>query len=221
MQYPGPQLVDFDDVNALNRAFLTLLRRDSNAQQHLRGLRGDLAKHLLCLTPGQTERLATVPFLLFSLRERDRRFWDEVHAGEPRRDLFSDKSMTIQTSRLVAAGLGFIWQLARKNPYALRLICGASVHWCERLADQPLVRVLERATARDDVLTLRSAVDVNVWHKLLNGGVSRQERLRVAAQLSALHMMLTRPYKESATGWASAACRKRVPALSVADDEQG
>lgn len=220
MQYPGPQLVDFDDVNALNRAFLTLMRRDSNAQQHLRGLRGDLAKHLLSLSPDQTERLAMAPFLLFSLRERDRRFWDEVHAGMPSRDLFSEQTMTFQTSRLVAAGLAFIWQLARKNPYALRLICGASVHWCERLADQPLVQVLERATARDDVLTLRSAVDVNVWRKLLTGGVSKQECVRVAAQLSALHMMLTRPYKEPPGTWACAACRTRVPALSVAEDDQ-
>ena len=214
MQYSGPKALDFDDVHALNRAFLTRLHDDPWLMRRLLGLRDDLATRLTALTPGQLERLAMAPFLLFSFRERDERFWDIVHAGEPPRyDLFAERSApSAEVGRLIAAGLGFVWQLARRNPYVLRLICGASLHWCERLGDMPLLNVLDRASARDDLLALRSAHDANLWRKLLWSGVSRREEVRTAAHLCALHMMLTRPDPARVAEWSSAACRTRVPA---------
>lgn len=221
MLYQGPELVDFADVSALNRAFLSHLSSARDAQRHLVGLREDLSHRLRSLSPGQLERLASAPFLLFSFRERDRRFWDEVHAGDSGVDLFAEAPSSPERGQLVAAGLGFVWQLARQNPYALRLICGASVHWCERIAAQPLINVIGRAAVRDDLLRLRCVLDTNIWSKLLFGGVSRRDDIRLAAQLSTLHMMLTRPVKEPATVWASAACRSRMPTLSIAEGDEG
>jgi hypothetical protein len=220
MQYQGPAPVDFDDVHALNRAFLALLPSEPNAGLFLAGLRDDLAARLCRLTPGQTERLAAAPFLLFSLRDGDRRFWQELQAPAVQPTLFAQSDTLQAPGRLIAAAAGFVWQLARQNPYALRLVCGASLHWCESLAEQPLVHIIERLSARDDLLTLRAAADSNVWDKLLTGGVTHRENLRVASQLSALQMMLTGLAGKSTARWPAAACRTRFPSLSVAEDSK-
>ena len=215
MLYEGPQPIDFDDVSALNRTFLKQLQRVPDAERHLRGLREDLLCRLRSLSGNQLKRLARAPFLLFSFREHDRRFWDRVHGDHPQADLLTGARPSMETGQLIAAGLGFVWQLARQNPYVLRLICGASVHWCERIAARPLVDVIERAAVYDDLMTLRCALDANIWSKLLFNGVSRCDDVRLAAQLSALQMMLTHANGEPATVWASAACRTRVPALRL------
>lgn len=217
MHYPGPERVDFDDVHALNQAFLALLRQDLRVARADVSLRDDLSARLTALSERQVERLARAPFLLMSFRENDERFWDEVHAAEPRYDLFAE-SLPSERARLVSAGLGFAWRLARQNPYALRLVCGASLHWCERLSERPLVHVLDCAAARDDILTLRGDADAHLWSKLLFAGVSNASRQRVASHLSALQMLLTRTSDEPRSRWASAACRTRVPSLSLARD---
>ena len=217
MHYPGPDRVDFDDVHALNQAFLALLRQEQRVARLVVGLRDDLSARFAALSERQAERLARAPFLLMSFRENDERFWDEVHAAEPRYDLFAESPPT-DSARLVAAGLGFAWQLARQNPYALRLVCGASLHWCERLSERPLVHILDCAAARDDILILRADADANLWSKLLFAGVSNVARLRAAAHLSSLQMLLTRTSDEPRVRWASAACRTRVPNLSIARD---
>lgn len=220
MHYLGPAPVDFADVHALNRAFLALLERDPNASQFTTGLADDLAAQLLSLTAAQTERLATAPFLLFSLRQEDRRLWDEIQSGEPRPDLFADNAGSYPAARVISAALGFLWRLARQNPYALRVVSGVSLNWCERLAEQALVDVIECASTRDDLLVLRAAGNANVWGKLLTGGVLQRESLRAASQLSALQMMLAGLTDGSSVRWATAACRSRFPSLGVAEKQK-
>ena len=218
MHYPGPELVNFDDVAALNRAFLELLGGESCAGQCLVDLRDDLAVRLRGLTPTELDRLAGTPFLLVSFREHDRVFWDRILDTEPRADLFAGTAAAGEASQVIAAGLSFVWQLARQNSYALRLVCGASLHWCERIAERPLVGILNRARSQDALLTLRSAADANLWRKLLYGGVSVCEDIRAAAHLGALQMMLTRSDSGMRPAWSSAACRTRVPSLGVVED---
>lgn len=221
MHYLGPAPVDFADVHALNRAFLALLERDPNAAQFTVGMPEDLAERLRSLNSAQVERLATAPFLLFSLRQEDRRLWDEIQGGEPRSDLFTDSAGGYPAARVISAALGFLWRLARQNPYALRVVSGASLNWCERLAEQALVDVIERASIRDDLLVLRAAGNTNVWGKLLSGGVLQRESLRVASQLSALQMMLAGLTDDPSLRWATAACRSRFPSLGVAEKQKG
>lgn len=221
MLYEGPQVTDMDNVRALNETFLTLLRRSPHAQEHLWGLREDLARRLVSLTPRQAERLAEAPFLLFSFRERDDRFWRTAFEQDANQDLFSAAhDQQADVSRLIAAGLGFIWQLARQNPYVLRLLCGATVHWCEQISEHTLVRILNFATENHELLVLRLAGRSELWRKLLYCGVHPLHEVRRAAHISVLQTVLTQVDRTSAVVWASAACRTQAPALKVAEKSE-
>jgi hypothetical protein len=112
----------------------------------------------------------------------------------------------------------FVWQLAKHNPYAARLICGASLHWCEQLTERTFLQVLALAGTQPDVLVARAASDKELWCKLLNCGISRENEIRHAAHISALQCVLTSAAVPTRTRWANAACAVRTPALQVADD---
>jgi hypothetical protein len=219
MHYEGPQDTDLENVRALNEAFLSLLQRSPDAREHLRGLQEDLARRLMSLTSRQRQRLAEAPFLLFSFRERDEGFWRATFDSNPHQDLFPvTRPLPDDLSLLIDAGLGFVWQLARQNPYALRLLCGASVHWCEQLADHTLMQILNFAATSERLLVLRLEHKAEIWTKLLYSGVHHHMEVRRAAQLSVLQTVLTQVEKTSALSWASAACRMNVPAMKVADE---
>jgi hypothetical protein len=219
MEFEGPSAVDYDNVHSLNRAFLALLKRDPVCRRCLKGLPSRQAARLRALTDHQAARLARTPFLLFSLRVRVDRFWEPVFADPGNRDLFgAPPSTSDELGRLVAAGLGFVWQLAKHNPYAARLICGATLHWCEQLTERTFLHVLARAGMQPDILTVRAAADAELWDKLLCGGVSRENAVRRAAHISALQCVLTSAV-QPASRWAAAACATRPPALRVADDD--
>jgi len=219
MHHEGPQITDLDNVHALNEAFLTLLRRSPDARKYLSGLRADLARALVELSPRRAARLAEVPFLLFSFRERDEPFWRPAFEMDPNQDLFAASQVAqSDVSQLVDAGLGFIWQLARQNPYTLRILCGASVHWCEQISEHTLIQILGFAAANRDTLVIRLEGRANLWLKLLNAGVSEIREVRRAAHISALQTVLTCTQSTTKTAWASAACRTRAPVMQVADE---
>ncbi|MDZ7644425.1 MAG: hypothetical protein U5K76_09580 [Woeseiaceae bacterium] len=215
MDYAGPQPADYDNVHALNRAFLELLADRRIAGVLLAGLPPELTDRCLQLTRLQRQRLAQSPFLLFSFRESDAAFWDRLFESRGQRDLLAvpepgDRAL----AGLVAAGLGFVWQLARQNPYIARLICGASLHWCERLAERPLLDVVAIADGRR-VLTLRAPRDTGLWETLLNGGCSSERAVGDAVRISALQRILTHARGRQP---ALAARSVTAPSLSVADD---
>lgn len=220
MRYACPQRYDFNEARDLNRAFLGLLRAESSVasspESSLDGAEVLLLTRLRQLSAAQVERLARVPLLLLSFREQDRELWErspgEERVAEPEPPAPADDSR----ARLLAAGLGFAWQLARRNPYTLRLLSGASLHWCECLAEQPFLAVMHRVRRCTDLPRLRAAGDTELWRKLLSDGVSRHDRVRAAAHLSSLQMRLTQPAE--ASRWSSAACRTRLPALTLRRD---
>lgn len=219
MEFQGPDATDYDNVRILNLAFLALLRRDSAARRCLGGLSEALARRLISLSESQTGRLATTPFLLMSFRERDHRFWETLFLADPNRDLFvTPEARHDELGRLISAGLGFVWQLARQNPYAARLTCAASMHWCEQLTERTFFRLLAVAGARTEVLVLRAASDTELWNKLLQSGISREAHVRRAAQISALQSILTHASMPSGKKLAAAACRVQSPSLRVADE---
>lgn len=217
MEFRGPGAADFENVRSLNRAFLQLIKHNPDARKCLYGLRPGLAASLTGLSAGEAERLSGTPFLLLSFRERDDEFWDAIFADTPRKDLFAVPGSD-ELGRLISAGLGFVWQLARQNPFAARLVCGASLHWCEQLAERTFFQVLATAGARADILTLRGPLDAGLWAKLLTSGVSREKQVRRAAHISALQSVLTRAAMPDRRRWA--ACARRTPAMKVADDNQ-
>jgi hypothetical protein len=219
VEFRGPGATDFDNVHSLNRAFLYLVRQDGQARQCLRGLPAALAGRLSSLLAVEAERLASTPFLLLSFRERDDDFWEALFSDNANGDLFAVPSPpSDDLGRLIAAGLGFVWQLARQNPYAARLICGASLHWCEQLTERTIFQILATAGTRSEVLTLRCGSDADLWTKLLASGISREKQVRRAAHISALQSVLTRASMPDRKKWATAACTVRTPTLKVADE---
>lgn len=217
MEFSGPQPADLVDVESLNRAFLACLR----SKQAGASLRQKLpvAHHaaLRRLTDLQIDRLAGAPFLLFSLREEDTAYWKQIFANEPGGDLFATPpAVDDPGARIVTAALGYIWQLARSNPYSTRLVCGASIHWCEQLAASPLVTLLQRCAERSDLLEPRLAADSRFWNRLLGPGLSPQDDVRRAAKLCALQTLLTGSATAAYTPARAAACRTATPARQLA-----
>src|SRR5690606_6911578 len=221
MELMGPGAADFENVRSLNRAFLSLLKREAGARSCLQELPRELAARLSALPETEAERLAGTPFLLLSFRERRGGYGEGSIADARHGDLFAVPELpSDELGCLISAGLGFVWQLARQNPYAARLICGASLHWCEQLAERTFFQVLARARARADVLVLRCGSNAELWAKLLESGVSREKQVRRAAHISALQSVLTRASMPEKKKWAAAACARRSPALMVADDSK-
>ncbi len=217
MSYACPRSGDFDEVRALNAAFLAVLQAQPEPQRRLNGLPPDLAQRLLNLEDRQLDRLATVPMLLMSFREDDQAVWELKHVHEPATEPDAFVPAENECARLLAAGLGFAWQLARRDPYSLRLLTGVTLHWCEYIADQPFLSVLKLASSHANLPVLRASGETSVWHKLLSDGVSATRVVRDAAHLSSVQMRLTMSGKTS-TRWASAACRMGAPAFVLRGD---
>lgn len=217
MAFEGPAPVDYRNVSALNRAYLSLLQANRHARRSLLELASPLSRRITSLTRHQVERLSATPFLLLSFRERDDKLWSQILSDDSGRDLFT-RPVADDIDRLQSAGLGFVWQLARQNPYTLRLICGASLHWCEQIAERTFFGLLAAVAPHTDLLQLRRGNDAELWLKLLDNGVCRETEIRTAAHISALQTLLTRPVSNVPRTWAVAACRSKSTGLRVADE---
>lgn len=218
MSFDSPEIRDYENVVSLNLAWLDCLKTDRAVAVGLQTFPAPLSKRLMELERPEATRLAESPFLLFSFRERDDRYWDQVLARKPAEDLFRSAAGG-EVATLANAALGFIWQLANRNPYALRLFCGASLFWCERIGELTFYRLLEAVSASGDVPVLRLADHHAMWRKLLHEGLSRDADVRHAAQFAAMQTVLT----ESGRGggresWSRAARRLQAPGRRVAED---
>lgn len=220
MEYKGPETTDLRDACALNTAFLEYLS-GNNGEQMRRELPASLRSVVAALSSRQIERLAAVPFLLMSLSESDDTYWDRLMLERPVRDLFTPShSAADPLAQIASAALAFLWQLARKNPYAVRLICGASLNWCEQLAASTLLHVLQRANDDQRVVQPRLAADSVFWHRLLGAGLSSESGVRRASHLSALQTVLTPVVGTSNHRFRSAACFSSVPTLEIREQRE-
>lgn len=218
MDYRGPQPADYDNVRALNLAFLKLLADSSRTGRYFRHLPAVLAERGMAMSIAERERLAGAPFLLFSCKEGDVEYWQWLLDIQQRPSLLDNPpDADSAEAGVVAAALGFMWQLARQNPYAARLICGASLHWCEELAARPLLDVVSAATC-GNVLELRAAADAELWNKLLHTATLDAQAVAEAARISALQRVLTRSTPVRPARTAMAASRLHAPTLQVAEE---
>ena len=212
MDYTGPDSADLADVYALNLAALQWLRCERPGENLTIACRSRIAG----LSTLQAQRLAEVPFLLLSLRERDTEYWARIYREEPRADLFAaGVSQAPEQERLAAAIVGFLWQLARRNPYAARLVSGASVDWCERLASQSLFDVFRSAATSSAILVPRLHDDEAFWCRLLGPGISSSAEVREAAQICALQAVVPVGGDADPARLRNAACRSPVPTLQL------
>jgi hypothetical protein len=196
MEYQGLTTDDLANVRALNRAWLALGMPRTGEP--------------LPLSRERQKRLAAAPFLLFSYQEQDTGLWQRLLAPGAQRDLFQQPSAG-GLRDLQAAGLAFLWELTRRNPYAARVVCGAPLQWCEQLAAATLVRVHECARARD-LARWRLPPDSPINRRLLRHGSSAVREPRIAAQLAALQSLLTTGPAPHYGRLQAAACR--IPGVS-------
>jgi hypothetical protein len=218
MEFSGPEPTDFTNMQALNRAFLEHLR-DAQSGTYLRKAFAPEIEPLVAgLTSLQIRRLSEAPFLLLSLREFDDDCWSEIFVADPTGDLFTaGERPSEQNRQIVAAAIGFLWQLASRNPYAARIASGASLNWCERLADCTLLHILQCAAERSDLLMPRLVNNKDLWRKLMVAGLSSEPQIRAAAHQCALQTLLTVPNTSSYRSMQSAACRIPPNSLQVAE----
>lgn len=203
MEYAGLTGDHLANVGALNRAWLEL---HSRVQQHAEQL-----------SPRRIERLAAVPFLLFSFSEHDEDLWRRLLNEERQLDLleapapFSDDVRVLQ-----AAGLAFLWSIARHNPYVARVVSGVPSDWCEQIASVVLLRLLE-CTSRYALIRPRFADETVIHRRLLRHGGSALRDARSSAQISALHSMLMVSESARYGRLPAAACQVPAHTRQVAD----
>jgi hypothetical protein len=208
MHYDGPDRTDLANVFMLNRAFIAWQTAMSPETRAAGDLPPETRARFEALSGEQRERLARTPFLLMSFAEDDAGRWQFLFAEQRTRDLLRCVRVRDEAaSTLIAAGLGFLWQLALRNPYAVRLVSGASLSWCEQLAACTLVELFARALEDQTLLAPRMAGKVDLWEKLLTAGVSNRRHLRRAARMAALQTVLTRGSARHYRPLAAAACK--------------
>ena len=216
MDFSGPDAADFANVASLNREFLMRLRHASRGRALRRHLPDAVAAIASRLTGLQIERLAAAPFLLLSVRERDEDYWRVLTRREANFELF-DAGAGEPADSLCVAALSFLWQLASRNPYAARLVSGATLAWCEQFSQCTLLDVLTRTANRDDCMRPRMPDNVALWHKLLDAGLSSTATVRHAAHMTALQIVLTEDPVAGYRPQRAAACSVAIPQRSVAE----
>lgn len=200
MEYEGLCRDDLDNVRALNRVWLKL---EGSAE--------------LRLSANRLERLAATPFLMFSFCENDDARWSCLLGERGQRDMLEQEAVaSAELRQLQAAGLGFLWELARRNPYVTRIVSGAPLHWCEQIAASTLVRVLE--CARFSLIESRFADGTSLQRRLMGRGSALQREMRVFAQICALQSMLTSGQAAQYGRLPAAACRMPKTGRQVADE---
>ncbi len=210
MDYQGPTADDLRNIRALNIAFL----RSTNSGDGPPG-NGISSQPL---TELQIRRLGEAPFLLFSFRENDAEFWKLILSGESQQDFLQPAvEPGGRLHELQVAGLGFMWQLARRNPYVARLACGAPAKWCESIARMTLVDLMERAAGRGDLVLPRFDAADPVGNRLGKSGISARRKLQRMSQQFALQAMLTCRSAARVEKLPAAACRFPATARRVAD----
>lgn len=210
MSYEGPDTTDLANVEALNAAYLDWL--GSPRGRTSRSVPARLRERIAGLESRRLQHLARTPFLLMSFREHEEFRWRGLFGDRRSADLLSALELADDTlARLRSAGLAFLWQLARRNGYAARLVTGAGLAWCECLAETALVDILERAAAENELLVPRMGDNEQLWSKLLAGGVSTRREVRKAARVSALQIVLTTSVPFSSARLPAAACRLPGP----------
>lgn len=191
MHFHGPERVDLDDLHEINQTFLNLLRSPVVGPTLLSDVPEALAARLRNLHDTERRRLARSPFLLCSCREDDVEFWQAMLQPGASADLFAgDTGTSPDFLRFLSGIIAFTWQLSRKNPFVARLVTGATTAWCEEIAAQPLLRLIDVASRNSDTLRLRLAGNDDFWKQLLRNGVSEDALVRRAARVSGLQRIL-------------------------------
>ena len=203
MDYEGLTTDDLANVTALNRIWLDLNNRRAGDQR---------------LSLAHIERLAAAPFLLFSFRESDDVLWGRLLGDAPQGDLIDDSPVDdADLCGLQVAGLAFLWDLSRRNPYVARIVSGATLEWCDRFAGATLAELLGKVSGKL-IICARFAPEDARLERLFECGASVDTTLREATQLGVLQTLLTQGRDAHYGRLSAAACDLTVPHRKVADE---
>lgn len=203
MEYEGLTSDDLANVRALNRAWLDISKVGS--------------RQLSELSSRRLDRIAAAPFLLFSLREKDLALWERLLTDNAQRDLFHRSANLAGGLRhLQATAIAFLWALARRNPYAARLISDAPLYWCERIASATLIQATA-AAAQQELAAARIQSDSPEYRRLILRGSSAVRDAREFAHITTLQSLLTGTGAARHGRLPAAACRMTRVAKNVAD----
>jgi len=222
MDFQGPDAADLDNVGALNRAYLDGLSQSLAVAPGAPSGTDSVIEKLTALSARKSAGLSQCPFLIYSLPDAADRRWVRLFSDDAQTDLFDATRLSPEcVGRLAPATLGFLWELAKRNPYATRLVSGASLDWCERLAGSSPVRVFQFAMDEPGLLSPRLPTHREFWSKLLGAGTSNDKEIRHSAHLTALQTVLTIPAAEHYQRLPAAACLMSTPARRVAESDKG
>ena len=218
MDFQGPKAADLANVYALNLGFFKLLRTHAGLLTGANTAAASVVAKLAALPNARADRVAQCPFLMFALAAAEDRRWTTLFDDNEQPDLLDEMHRPPDAvALLTAATLGFLWELARRNPYATRLVSGASLGWCEQLADSAPLRLFQFAARQSNLLAPRLATQSFFWEKLIGAGSSHEADIRRSAHLCALQTVLTRSPNKRYRALRAAACRMPAPTLRVAD----
>lgn len=207
MDYEGVNADTIDNGRALNTAFIQFILASAGAD----ATDDPLRKRLLTLDPGERSRLASVPFLLYTLEPLEPGAWRPGIATD---DLFSPGEGGAEW-RLVTATLALLWSLARANRYAARFLYGVPVARCDAIAALPLMGVIDAARRSATGVVQRLPRNDAFWRKLFVSATDSRARVRRAARQSALQCVLTVADSTEPLPLATAACRRRTAARAI------
>jgi len=217
MDFPGPDPADIVHVQTLNQAFIAHIGSTGGARLRAT-LPEPLAARLKRLDAAARDRIARTPFLLASIDEVGTDRWDRLLAASGPPDLVDRlDGPPAAEQRLVCALLGFLGDLARRNAYAARVVSGASLGWCERVAELSPIERVDIAAAGSGLLAFRYGRNTRFWQRLLSAGASAEDGIRRAARIWALQAVLTRGESAAAGCLPAAACAMAPPPRRVGD----
>lgn len=132
--------------------------------------------------------LRSCPFLLFRVADpvAPARVADKPMAG-------ADTDAAAQ--RLITFALGFLWQLARSNPFAVQLVSGAQARWCEELAALNIAQLV--ALAQRAQLLPRLTDTPGFWEDLLGVSSPALPGPRRTLGIAGLQLIMSRARRQS------------------------
>ena len=178
MQAGGFNSEVVSEVCSLNQAFIKTML--SAAEAGRMALEPRLKASLQSAHEAATGSVGRCPFLLYRLEFPP----PAVHEGAA--SLLGGDSDG--ATSLASMTLAFLWQLARSDMAAARIVAGASAAWCQDLAGRPLAELAP--LAREAVLTPRLIDVPGYWRDLTRErGISALQRASLGA--AGLQMLMS------------------------------
>lgn len=181
--------VILNEIYELNQRFIDLMpelpesRFDAESRE--------LPALLVSSRPEARRQLSRCPFLLFRI--------DATPAQAAVADAGLARGDATRFEReLARIALSFLWQLARANPFAARVVSGTPAHWCEGLASLTIVRLIETATTCDIEVRPRLAAVPGFWCDLLGASGARPPMRRRTIGIAGLQLIMSKSRRKRA-----------------------